>query len=237
MRSDSWSDICRWNIDASEQLPSYMKIIYTGLLDVYNEIEKELANENKSFLVNYFVIEMKKLLRAYFQEAQWYHGKIIPTTEEYMKNGIPSSTYLLIATTSWLGMGKIATKDAFDWISTEPPILVAACIIARLVNDLVSHEEEQKRGDAPSAIECSMNEYGVIKEEAYMKIKSIIENYWKDLIQGYFKLTGVIPRVLLMSIIILTRVAEFLYKDEDAYTFSKNNVKDAISAILIDPII
>ncbi|PHU07965.1 (-)-germacrene D synthase, partial [Capsicum chinense] len=47
----------RWNIDASEQLPLYMKIIYLNLLDVYNEIEKELANENKSFLVNYSIKE------------------------------------------------------------------------------------------------------------------------------------------------------------------------------------
>ncbi|PHT31488.1 putative pinene synthase [Capsicum baccatum] len=37
----------RWNIDASEPLPSYMKIIYGDLLNTYNEIEKELANENK----------------------------------------------------------------------------------------------------------------------------------------------------------------------------------------------
>ncbi|PHU07826.1 hypothetical protein BC332_24315 [Capsicum chinense] len=68
-------DITRWNIDASEQLPLYMKIVYCNLLDVYNEIEKELANENKSFLVNYSIIAMKKEVRAYFQEAKWYHEK------------------------------------------------------------------------------------------------------------------------------------------------------------------
>lgn len=57
-----------------------------------------------------------------------------------MKNGAPSSTYHLIATTSWLVMGEVATKDAFDWIATEPLILVASGIIARLLNDLVTHE-------------------------------------------------------------------------------------------------
>lgn len=84
--------------------------------------------------------QMKKLLKAYFQEAKWYHGMNVPTMEEYIKNGIPSSTYLLLATTSWLGMGEVATKAAFDWISSEPTILVASCIIARLLNDLVTHE-------------------------------------------------------------------------------------------------
>ncbi|WMV51452.1 hypothetical protein MTR67_044837 [Solanum verrucosum] len=130
-----------WNIDASTQLPSYMKILYCHLLDVYKEIEKELANENQSILVDYSIIEIKKVLRAYFQEAKWYYNeKEVPRTEQYMKNGIPSSGYLLLATTSWLAMGNITTKDVFDWIATEPPILVASCCITRLLNDLSSHE-------------------------------------------------------------------------------------------------
>ncbi|PHT51904.1 hypothetical protein CQW23_06366 [Capsicum baccatum] len=224
----------RWSVDSSEELPLYMKTIYCGLLDVYNEIEKELANENKSFLVNYSIIEIKKVVRAYFEEAKWYHEKKVPTMEQYIKNGIASSGYLLLATISWLGMGKQATKDAFDWIATEPPILVASCMIARLTNDLLSHEDEQKRGDAPSAIECYMNEYNVTKEEAHMKIRDMIENYWKVLNEEYLKLTGVTPRGLLMTIINLIRVVEFLYKDEDAYTFSKNNLKGVISMILVD---
>ncbi|XP_055802421.1 terpene synthase 17-like [Solanum dulcamara] len=117
-----------------------MKIIYRGNLDVYEEIKKELANENKSFLVNYSINEMKKVVRAYFQEAKWYHGKKVPRMEQYMKNAISTSAYILLTTTSWLGMEKIATKDAFDWVATGPPILVASCIITRLLNDLKSHE-------------------------------------------------------------------------------------------------
>ncbi|PHT73173.1 hypothetical protein T459_23958 [Capsicum annuum] len=59
--------------------------------------------------------------------------------KQFIKNGIPSSTYLVLATISLLGMGKIEAKDAFDWIATEPPILVASSIIGRLLNDLLSH--------------------------------------------------------------------------------------------------
>ncbi|KAF3634508.1 hypothetical protein FXO38_05390 [Capsicum annuum] len=83
---------------------------------------------------------IKKVVRAYFKEAKWYHEKKVPTMEQYIKNGIASSGYLLLATISWLGMGKQETKDAFDWIATEPPILVASCMIGRLTNDLLSHE-------------------------------------------------------------------------------------------------
>ncbi|KAH0773887.1 hypothetical protein KY290_011024 [Solanum tuberosum] len=182
-------------------------------------------------------VVMKKLLKAYFQETKWYHGKIVPKMEQYVKNGALSSTYHLLATTFLLGMGDVATKDAFDWIATEPPILVASGIIARLLNDLVSHEIEQERGDAASGIECYMNEYGVTKEKARMEIRKLIANYWKDLNEDYLKHIIVISRVLLMVMLNLTRTAEFVYKDEDAYSFSNNNLKDVISMLLIHPII
>ncbi|CAN4094300.1 unnamed protein product [Withania somnifera] len=82
-----------------------------------------------------------------------------------------------------------------------------------------------------------MNEYDATKEEAHIKLRNIIEKSWKDLNEEYLKLRDVMPRILLMPIINLTRALEFLYKEEDAYTFSKNNLKDVISATLVDPII
>lgn len=83
---------------------------------------------------------MKKLINAYFQEAKWYHGNNVPTMEQYVKNGIRSSTIPCLATLSWLGIGNEATKEAHDWLASEPLILVASSIIARLSNDIVSHE-------------------------------------------------------------------------------------------------
>ncbi|PHT90259.1 hypothetical protein T459_05372 [Capsicum annuum] len=98
-------------------------------------------------------------------------------------------------------------------------------------------QTEHERGDTASGIECYMNEFGVTKEEAQMEMRKVIENCWKDINQEYLKPTVVIPRALLMAVINLTRVAEFIYKDEDAYSFPKNKLKDIISMVLIDPII
>ncbi|XP_075080105.1 sesquiterpene synthase 15-like [Nicotiana tabacum] len=186
-----------WNInDASEQLPSYMKLYFLALLDVYSEIEKELAKDNKSFQVNYSnsIDEKKKLVRAYFQEAEWYHGNKVPTMEQYVKNGIRSSTIPYLTAASWLGMGNEAMKEAYDWLASEPPILVASSIIARLSNDIVSHEREQEGGDI-SCVECYMNEYGVTKEEAYVEIRKIMDNSWKDLNRECLKHVGPIKKM------------------------------------------
>ncbi|XP_016504543.2 sesquiterpene synthase 15-like [Nicotiana tabacum] len=224
----------RWNTDAAEQLPSYMKFFYRALLDIYDQVEKELAGDNKSFRVNYSIAAMKKLINAYFQEAEWYHGNKIPTMEQYVKNGIRSSTIPCLATLSWLCMGNEATKEAYDWIASEPPLLVASSIIGRLSNDIVSHEREVERGDV-SGVECYMNEYGVTKEEACTEIRKILESKWKDLNRGCLEPTDV-PKVLLMPVLNLARMCEFAYKDEDSYTVSQNNFRDIVSMVLVDPI-
>ncbi|XP_075084193.1 sesquiterpene synthase 15-like [Nicotiana tabacum] len=242
----------RCNIDdVSEQLPSYMKLYYLALLDVYIEIEKELAKENNSFQVKYSIAE-----------AKWYYGNNVPTMEQYVKNE-----------NDRLGIGNEATKEAHDWLASEPLILVASSIIVRLSNDIVSHElikalrdrsrnfnfvgadlgfnrlfelwghisifsailmREQEGGDI-SGVECYMNEYGVTKEKAYVEIRKIVDNSWKDLNRECLKRT-VVPRVLLMPVLNLARMSEFSYKDEDSYTVSKNDLRDIISEVLVDPI-
>lgn len=60
--------------------------------------------------------------------------------EEYMNVAILSSGYPLLKITSFLGMGDIATQEAFDWASKHPKIVRASSTIARLMDDLVGHK-------------------------------------------------------------------------------------------------
>lgn len=82
---------------------------------------------------------MKMLVRAYFAEAKWLHQGYIPTLEEYMKNGVPSSGYPTLTIISFLGMGDIVEKEAFDWALNVPEIVRAASIIGRLRDDIVGY--------------------------------------------------------------------------------------------------
>lgn len=54
----------RWDIDASEQLPSYMKLSYRALVQVYTEAERELENlgNKMTFRVKYSINEVIKEL-------------------------------------------------------------------------------------------------------------------------------------------------------------------------------
>ncbi|CBI20478.3 unnamed protein product, partial [Vitis vinifera] len=49
----------RWDISAIDQLPEYMRVCYRALLDVYSEIEEEMAKEGRSYRLYYAKEAMK----------------------------------------------------------------------------------------------------------------------------------------------------------------------------------
>lgn len=83
---------------------------------------------------------MKNQVRAYLHEAKWFHHKHIPTMDEYMHIALITTGYTMIVTTSFVGMGDIVMKEAFEWASNEPKIVRASEVICRLMDDIVSHQ-------------------------------------------------------------------------------------------------
>ncbi|KAF5956664.1 hypothetical protein HYC85_003889 [Camellia sinensis] len=127
-----------WEINAIDQLPEYMKQCYQALLDVYNMIDEEMARKGTSYCVHYAKSAMKNLVRAYFEEAKWFHQGYVPSIEEYMRVALVTGAYTMLATTSLVGMGEVVSKEAFDWVSSDPLVVQASSIVCRLMNDIVS---------------------------------------------------------------------------------------------------
>ncbi|KAL6314157.1 hypothetical protein AAG906_011899 [Vitis piasezkii] len=225
----------RWDASSVDQLPDYMKPCYQALLDVYEEMEEEMAKEGNLYRVQYAKAAMKRQIHSYFVEAKWLNQEYTPTLDEYMSNGLESSGYPMLITTSFVGMGDIATKEAFDWVFSYPKMVRASSIIGRLMDDIVSHEFEQKRGHVASAVECYMKQHGVCKQEAYDELNKQVVNGWKDTNKECLKPTQV-TMPLLTLVLNFNRVIDILYKDEDQYTHVGKLVKDLIVSILIDPV-
>ncbi|XP_040363491.1 (-)-germacrene D synthase [Rosa chinensis] len=133
--------IQRWDICAIDLLPAdYMKVCYKALLEVYTEIEQELAKERKLYRIHYAREAMKKQAENYFLEAKWLHQKHIPTMDEYMAVALMTTGYPLLITTSFVGMGDIATQDSIDWLATYPKAVKAAAVVGRLMDDIADHK-------------------------------------------------------------------------------------------------
>lgn len=227
--------IQRWDIRAVDHLPEYMKIAYQALLDVYNIIEEDQHIDGSSH-THYAKVAMKKLVKAYFEESKWYRDNYVPTFEEYMKNGIASSGYPMLATTCFVVEDNyLVTKEAIEWVSSDPLISRASSLIARLMDDVVSHKFEQKRGHVASAVECYMEQHGASEEQAILEFEKQITNAWKEINEECL-LPTMVPRPILMRIDNLAKVIDVLYKDEDGYTNSGTKVKGFITSVLIDSV-
>lgn len=83
---------------------------------------------------------MKVLSKYYLKEVEWHGEKYVPTVEEYLRVSTMSTGCYVLACASYLGMGEVATKAAFEWVTSYPKILQASMVICRVMNDKASHE-------------------------------------------------------------------------------------------------
>ncbi|KAK0598882.1 hypothetical protein LWI29_000321 [Acer saccharum] len=230
------SAVERWDISAIDQLPEYMKCCYEALLDVYSENEKDFACKGKLYRLDYAKDAMKDIVRNYFWEAKWCHEQHVPTMEEYMPVALVTSAYKMLATTSFVGMGEIVTKQAFEWLFTDPNKMVeASSLICRLMDDMVSHKFEQKRGHVASSVECFMNQHGATEEETCNEFRKQVRSAWKDINEECL-LPTMVPMPLLTRVLNLARVIDVVYKDEDGYTHAGVILKDFVASLLINPV-
>ncbi|XP_062011925.1 (-)-germacrene D synthase-like [Rosa rugosa] len=225
----------RWDISAMDELPEYMKVCYEALLDVYADTEQQLASEGRLYRIDYAKEAMKRQVRAYHAEAKWLHKNYTPTMDEYMEVALVTSAYSMLATTSFVGMGDIVTKDSFEWIFSDPKIVKASSVVCRLMDDIVSHKFEQKRGHVASAVECYMKQYGATEEQTIIEFRKQVIDAWKDINEECLHPTP-LEMPLLMRVLNLTRVIDVVYKSEDGYTHAGTILKDFVASLLIEPV-
>ncbi|CAL9150186.1 unnamed protein product [Musa hybrid cultivar] len=132
-------------------------------------------------------------------------------------------------------MGEIATKEAFEWITSFPKIVQASAIIGRIMNDITSHELEQTREHVASTVQCYMKEYGTNMHVACKKLRGLADDAWKDINKECLNPVA-FPIDLLERIVNFSRIIENIYKYIDGYTNSSTKMKEYISSLLVQPI-
>ncbi|KAK9152042.1 hypothetical protein Syun_010351 [Stephania yunnanensis] len=227
----------RWDASCIDLLPGYMKICYQVILGEFEKMEEVMEKEGCCYHVHY-AKEAANLVRAYLVEAKWYSESQMPRLDDYISNGLVSSAYYSLIIASLVGMGNIISKEGFEWVMDAPKPLRSSSLIARLFNDVTSHQFEQRRGHVASAVECYMEEYGASEQEACREFSKMIEEAWKDVNEGcYAPSTTSVPRPLLMRIVNFTRMLFLIYKyDEDSYTHSETRLKENVELLFINPV-
>ena len=201
-------------------------------------------------------MQMIRLAEVYFKEAEWSFNMYKPTMEEYTKVALLSSGYMMMSINSLAVINDPISKEEFDWVLSEPPILKSSSLITRLMDDLAGYgvtltltlinlstvslhsdcdyinvQFEEKL----SAVHYYMHENGVSEEEASAELHKQVKNAWKLLNKELLHpREASIP--ILKCVVNFTRVIIVLYTDEDAYGNSKTKTKDMIKSVLVDPV-
>ncbi|KAJ4841013.1 hypothetical protein Tsubulata_034617 [Turnera subulata] len=187
----------RCDIDAIDQLPAeYMKFLYKVLINIFNETTCEMTEKGRPYSADFVKEEFKILVRSYHTEAEWSNSRHVPPFEEYMRNRKLSNGTTLILALAFTGMEEVAGIKEYEWLRSNPKIIEAANLVICAMNDISSHQDEQKRGDCASSVECYMKEHQVSKEQAVEVIKKMGANAAKD-INNMCMTLAVIPKPIL----------------------------------------
>ncbi|KAH0721426.1 hypothetical protein KY284_006456, partial [Solanum tuberosum] len=170
----------RWELVAMLDLPEYMRSTYKALYDTINDIgyniHKIYGQNPTQNLRNAWV----SLCNAFLKEAKWFASGVVPTTDEYLTNGIVSSGVhaVLVHMFYLLGLGVISSIHLED----VSAISSSVATILRLWDDLGSAKDENQEGKDGSYIECYMKENKDASIElAREHVIKLIEDEWKKL--------------------------------------------------------
>ncbi|KAL1205293.1 Terpenoid synthase 9 [Cardamine amara subsp. amara] len=97
----------------------------------------------------------------------WAHVGHVPSFEKYMEVGELEVASCMTIAGIFMSLGKMATKEAVDWLKSRPKFVKTLCIKSRLMNDIAGFEDDMSRGYVVNSVNCYMKQYGVTEEEAF----------------------------------------------------------------------
>ncbi|TYI84645.1 hypothetical protein E1A91_D05G379700v1 [Gossypium mustelinum] len=171
----------RWDINAIQRLPDYMKIYYHALYNSVNEMAFDTLKEQGINVIPFLKKLWTDLCKAYLLEAKWYYSGYTPTLQEYIDNAWISIGGSLVLAHSYLVNDHITEEGLHSIQENYSDIVYRSSLIIRLANDLGTSSYELKRGDIPKSIQCYMHESGASEEEAREHIRKLIDSTWKKI--------------------------------------------------------
>ncbi|OMO88017.1 hypothetical protein COLO4_20504 [Corchorus olitorius] len=129
-----------------------------------------------------------------------------------------------------------ADKNVYEWfLNTDNKITKSLQISSRLYNDIVTNEDEDRRGFS-TAWTCYMKQHNVSRNEAVKAFREKLAAAWKVINEGYCMRPTPVPRAILRAALNYQRMLDFAYKYNDDYTKPEIAFKHLIPKVLLHPI-
>ncbi|KAL5731058.1 hypothetical protein ACHQM5_003819 [Ranunculus cassubicifolius] len=176
--------IIKWEVE--DRLPYNMKLFLNVLYDTVDEISYKIFQKHgwdpKPSLKKAWV----RLCNAFLVEAKWFASGQLPTSEEYLNNGVISSGVHVAFVHIFFLLGEGISKQTVDLVDEVPGLISNTATILRLWDDLGSAKDENQNGYDGSYIDCYLKEHkGETLESAREHVRDMISNTWKKLNKEY----------------------------------------------------
>ncbi|KAK4410263.1 Isoprene synthase, chloroplastic [Sesamum angolense] len=159
----------RWDINAVNYLPHYMKLAFLALYNTINNIAYNTLKEQDCVIIP-----------TSTSEAKWKSEKYIPKFDEYMSYGCISSSGAVLLLHAYI-LTTQNRAEAVEYLMQYQGLVQLSADIFRLANDLGSSKADIEIGKTANAISCYMHETGETEEVARAYVRNLIHKNWKML--------------------------------------------------------
>jgi len=84
---------------------------------------------------------MLHVAKSYHGEVTWRDEHYVPTdVDEHLQISLQSIAAMQTVVLMFISLGDVATREAIEWAITYPKIVRGVTVLARIMNDITSHE-------------------------------------------------------------------------------------------------
>ncbi|KAF8010329.1 hypothetical protein BT93_J1068 [Corymbia citriodora subsp. variegata] len=225
----------RWDINAVEDLPGYMKLCFLALYNSVNEMAYDTLKETGENVIPHLTKAWYDCCKAFLQETKWSHNKITPRVEEYLNNGWISVSGPLMLIHAYFLSSPSMRKEELASLEHYHDLLRLPSMIFRLTNDLATSSAELQRGETTNSIRCYMQEMGVSELEARKYVIRLIDTTWKKL-NKYLVNDSTFNQSFVRMAFNLAQMAHCVYHDGDAIGAPDDLSKNRVHSLIMNPV-
>ncbi|NP_001306121.1 linalool/nerolidol synthase [Solanum lycopersicum] len=223
----------RWELCVMKDLPEYMRATYKALYDTINSIGYNIYKIYGQNPTQNLRNAWANLCNAFLKEAKWFASGELPTTDEYLKNGLVSSGVHVVLVHMFYLLGFGLNNQNSIYLEDSSAMASSVATILRLWDDLGSAKDENQEGNDGSYIECYMKgQKNASIELAREYVVKLIEDEWKQLNKKHFNLMNGSLGSYSKASLNLARMVPLMYNYDDKQ--SLHVLQEYINTMLYD---
>ncbi|TYJ16815.1 hypothetical protein E1A91_A09G008500v1 [Gossypium mustelinum] len=226
----------RWDINAIQKLPNYMKLCFHALHNSINDMAFHTLKEQGIDVLPFLKNLWANLCKSYMLEARWFYIGYKPNLQEYIENAWISISAPVLLGHAYLETNHVTKEGLKTFEAYHPNIIRWSSTVLRLANDLATSSYEIKRGDISKSIQCYMHETGGSEEEAREHIKKLIDAAWKNMNKDQMAAKSLSSRMFFETAMNLARVSMLVYQNDDGHGIEDGEPKERALRLFIQSV-